>query len=218
MRKTLCVVALLIGCGGKHSSNPPPENDERVVDGNDGGLGGSDGGPDGGVPRDGLDGGRDGGLDGGQDDGLAGYSTRMTLTPNPHGAAGGGTQEALICCTTATVINCQTPGGEGVFSPARRLAVLEPGTGQVSAKIYSDANCRALDRTLSDIFDFPSSSLWAVNIDFTPPLPLGRHVSIKWTAGPCEETPCIDYVIGSIPGGCWDDYVPPTGAGGRCER
>jgi hypothetical protein len=214
--KTLYIVALLVACGGKHSTNPPPGGDVRIIDGNDGGVpGGNDGGPDGGLPNDGVD----AGFDGGFGDSLRGYEAALSVTLNPF-ASGGATDvgapdgEADVCCTATTIMNCQIPRGEGAFSPARRLAILGIGTAPVTAKIYSDATCRTLDRTLSSDLPFPHVNLYAVQVDFTPSLPPGRHVSIQWTAGYCDPSPCIDYVIGSSPGGCWPEYGPPA-AGGR---
>ena len=203
MKKPLIAAALLFcACGGNNSHDLP------VDGGPDGGHDGSiDGGTDGGI-----DGGLDGGVDGGTDGGVHESVATFSLTPNPatHGFGGAG-EEATICCTSSTIINCQTEQSEGVFSPARRLVVLSLGTGAVSVDIFRDADCRTFDRTLSAVLSFPQSDLWGVNVDFNPPLRVGTQLSLKWTAGYCDQTACINYTLGSTPGGCWPEYYGDGG-------
>jgi hypothetical protein len=223
MKKPLVAAALLFcACGGNNSPDLPFDggtdggHDGGIDGGTDGGIdGGTDGGVDGGTDA-GIDGGLDGGIDGGTDGGVHESVATFSLTPNPatHGASAPGTiggGEATICCTSSTIINCQTEQSEGVFSPARRLVVLSLGTGPVSVDIFSDADCRTFDRTISAVLSFPQSDLWGVNVDFTPPLRTGTQLSLKWSAGYCDQTPCINYTLGSTPGGCWPEYYGDGG-------
>ena len=213
MKKPLVAAALLFcACGGNNTPNLP--FDGGTDGGTEGGIdGGTDGGIDGGLDG-GIDGGLDGGIDGGTDGGVHESVATFSLSPNPatHGSGGTpNTEEAIICCTSSTIINCQTEQREGVFSPARRLVVLSLGTGPVSVDIFSDADCRTFDRTISAVLSFPQSDLWGVNVDFTPPLRTGTQLSLKWSAGYCDQTPCINYTLGSTPGGCWPEYYGDGG-------
>lgn len=199
MRYRLLLVALLFGCGGKHVNGGGPTQDDSIDD-RDAGTGGPDGGNDGGT-----------GGDGGADAGLAGYAARLTRSPRPTDEVPGGDApgDALICCTSTTDINCQVPRPDAGFSPARRIVIAEPGSARITVQIYSDTQCRTLDRTLSAVLPFEyGPDLWAVEVDFTPPLPAGFQLSMKWTtgAGPlgCPQTECQPYTVGSAPEGCWD--------------
>ena len=197
MRYALLLVAFLFGCGGKHSNAPPAPEDQSNNN--------RDSVPDGGVDG-GIDGGLDGGTDGGVDGGLSGYAATLNITRRPQGALGqqlGEEVDAFICCIAETNLNCQLALGEANFSPARQITVLSGGWGFVQAEIYSDANCGTVDRTLSDALFFADPpSLWAVQVDFTPPLPVGLRLSIKWTTNDCE-TGCVSYTVGSTPPLCW---------------
>lgn len=200
-----CFVSLSLGCGRHSRSGVDQAGNGGSVDDsgftNDSGTN-SDGGADGGTELP---------PDGGSDGEVSSSQATFSLSANPYTHGGATkidepTEEASICCTTTTIISCQTPrGGGAYFSPARRLAVLGAGTGRVSVDIFSDANCQNLVRTLSGTLNFPEPDLWAVNVDFTPPLRTGTQISMKWTAGYCDPTACIPYTLGSTPGGCWED-------------
>ncbi len=187
-------VAFLFACGGKHSTSGLPPIEDSPVD-RDGGTGG----PDGGI---------DGGAGGAPDGGLSGYSAILTRTPRPQGATLGENPEgdADICCVATTNLNCRSARGEADFSPARRIAVLGAGRAPIRAEIYSDADCRTFDRTLEAVLQFPYEDLWAVQVDFTPPLPVAMQISMKWRTGICEKTDCVNYTVGSTPVLCWYDY------------
>ncbi len=194
MRYVLLLVAFLFACGGKNSNAPPASEDQSNND--------RDAGPDGGT---------DGGLDGGVDGGLSGHSAQLMSVPRPceGGTAGEAPGDAVICCTAETNINCQVPRMDAGSSPARRIVILEPGSARITAKIYSDTQCHTLDRTLSALLPFSfGPELWDVEVNFTPPLPVGFQLSIKWTTGEgelgCPETACQAYTVGSAPEGCWD--------------
>jgi hypothetical protein len=138
---------------------------------------------------------------------IEGYETSMSFLENPFTEHGGepGEGEAVICCTSTTRRNCQSPRGDS-FIPARRIVVLAPGTGRVSADIFNGPDCTDYVQTVTGTNNFPESNLWEVDIDFTPDLAIGQQISLKWTEGTCEQLPCVNYTLGSDPGGCWDDY------------
>ena len=76
-----------------------------------------------------------------------------------------------------------------------------------------------LDRTLSDALYFADPpSLWAVQVDFAPPPPVGLRLPVKWITNDCE-TGCVGYTVGSAPPLRWDlkraRHLQPTGALGR---
>jgi hypothetical protein len=206
MRHTALVATSLIGlciiaCGHKNQNGT---GQDSPVQNQSGGT------PDGGVPPDG------GNFDAGWPDGGSGdagiYDSVAVLrtTENPYFHGDPPPQQtvddALVCCTSTTDINCMTSRDGGVFSPSRRLAVLEGGHAPISVDVFADDNCQNPVRTLSGIFYFFESNLWTADVDFYPPLPEGTHLSLKWTAASCETTPCVPYVLGSSPRGCWTEY------------
>lgn len=195
MRYSLLVVAFLFACGGKRTTHEPPATGDQSPDDRDAGGDQPDAGHHGGV---------DGGTDGGVDGGLGGYTATLTQTR----LSDAGTQEeepgdAFICCISPANRDCQIARGEANFSPARQVTVLAGGYALITAKIYSDANCRNLDRILSDALYFPDPpDLWAVQVDFSPALPVGMQLSMKWQTGGCDETQCVSYTVGTSPALC----------------
>lgn len=136
---------------------------------------------------------------------VEGYEASMSFLENPYTEHGGepGEGEAVICCTSTTRRDCQSPR-EDSFVPARRIVVLAPGTGSMSVDIFSGPDCIDYVTTVTGSYNFPEGNLWEVDIDFTPSLTIGQQISMKWTEGSCAQLACVNYTIGSDPGGCWD--------------
>src|SRR5262249_22723463 len=94
---------------------------------------------------------------------LEGYEVTMSFLENPYTEHGGEPRDgdAVICCTSTTRRNCQSPR-EDTFVPARRIVVLAPGTGNMSVDIFNGPDCVDYVQTVSASYNFTEVNLWEV--------------------------------------------------------
>ncbi len=92
----------------------------------------------------------------------------------------------------------------GARQPAIHFNMLGEADVPLHADVWGGTGCSGVPDTSAEGVLHLMQGPISVFIRFDPPIPEGTVLSIIWTADDCGDTDCIDYTIGSDPGGCED--------------